>query len=35
MWGGIFEKPIGKDLWRRGQSLVGGRDLEEACAERL
>lgn len=35
MWKGVFEKPTGKDLWRRGQSLLGGRDLGEACAERL
>ncbi len=35
MWEGKFEKPTGRDLWRRGQSLVGGRDLGDACEKRL
>jgi hypothetical protein len=27
----IFEKLAGKDLWRRGQSLVGSRDQRPDC----
>jgi hypothetical protein len=29
----IFEKPIGRDLWRRGQSLGDAQDQEEARSE--
>ena len=35
MLGNLFVKPTARDLRRRGQSLVGGRDLGDVFAERL